>query len=377
MYKDLVPSVVDNNNTLDVFLTQTDWTPPSVASHTLLPSYSNTGPANIQLTFSEPMTKSDGTSTYALIKNAGAESLTNYYLVSAGPDDTLDTLECQSLANDDVLISIDTAAYTYNTWTSDIGINGGTPLPLGKYRFFACGKNPYPPYALHDGVGNKMAASFIYDFVVTTATATPTSTFTPTATLALTPTPTAQPESYLTPTPAGELPPVSLPVTGFKPMAGSESLRWNPDNNILSRSDLWLKIEKLGLQTTIQGVPLTEGEWDVSWLGNTVGYLVGTSFPTQRGNSVLTAHAINDHGKAGPFHSLSNLSWGDKIEIGAFGNVYTYEVRTVGKISPTDLRALKTKKGTWITLLTCTSYNPKTEEYTQRLQVEAVLVEVR
>ncbi len=211
MHQGLVPGIDDTNGKLTLFLAQADWVKPTVTTNSLVPVYYPTGPNNFVLTFSEPMTKQDSISRWSIIKDVGAESKANYVLVSAGANDTLDTAACGASTGDDVVISTDSVVYDVENWTSTVSINGGTPLPVGKYRLFACGHDPYPPAALHDGVGNKMAADYIFDFVVA---AEPTSTLTSTPTQTLTPTPT--PTQTLTPTqtPSPD-PTIVLPDTGF------------------------------------------------------------------------------------------------------------------------------------------------------------------
>jgi LPXTG-site transpeptidase (sortase) family protein len=172
------------------------------------------------------------------------------------------------------------------------------------------------------------------------------------------------------------LPNLLIPVTGFAP--GKVSVV-GPQPEVMaytSYSDLVLRIPGLGLKSSIVGVPYADGGWDVSWLGASVGYLGGTAFPTWKGNSVLTGHVYDADGLPGPFVNLSNLKWGDKIQVEAFGQVHTYEVRAVYTVTPYDQRPFAHKDDAWLTLITCKQYDAPTDSYKLRTIVQAILISV-
>jgi len=143
-------------------------------------------------------------------------------------------------------------------------------------------------------------------------------------------------------------------------------------------SDLTLTVSRLDLDLDIVYVPQGNGSWDVSWLSDDqVGHMAGSAFPTLKGNSVLTAHVWNAFDEPGPFHDLKDLRYDDEVKVESFGHVYTFRVRNNFLIEPDDLKSAFAKKsGTWITLLTCESYNTRTETYGLRRIVRAVLVQV-
>jgi len=131
------------------------------------------------------------------------------------------------------------------------------------------------------------------------------------------------------------------------------------------------------VQTSIVGVPQTNGTWDVSWLGNNAGWLDGSAFPTWSGNSVITAHVYDAYGNPGPFVKLNGLWWGDKIIVHAWGGKYVYEVRSVMQVQPNNLAAMmKHQELSWITLVTCRGYDEASDSYSYRILIRAVLVEV-
>lgn len=169
-----------------------------------------------------------------------------------------------------------------------------------------------------------------------------------------------------------------LPETGFVPGQVTE-LDLQPAEKIYQDlGNLWLEIPAINVKTQLVGVPSINGEWDISWLGNNAGYLVGTAFPTWEGNTVITGHVWNANNQPGVFVYLKDLRYGDQIKIRAWGQVYTYQVQENRLVSPYAPKAILESKGLdWVTLFTCEGYNRFWEGYSYRRVVQAVLVSVR
>ena len=201
-------------------------------------------------------------------------------------------------------------------------------------------------------------------------TSTPTATQTATATK----TATARPAATSTSTAI----PLKLPGTGFAPGVNTILANQPADKTYASLGELWLEIPGLGVQSSIVGVPQTNGNWDVSWLKNNLGWLSGTAFPTWAGNSVLTGHVYDANGNAGPFVQLHGLGYADRIIIHAWGQQYIYEVRSVDKVTPSSVSSV-TKHETlpWLTLITCSGYDETTQTYKYRVIVRAVQVQIQ
>jgi LPXTG-site transpeptidase (sortase) family protein len=172
--------------------------------------------------------------------------------------------------------------------------------------------------------------------------------------------------------------PSSLPSTGF-PMGRVTSLSpQSAEKAYAAYSDLTLEISSLGIKAPIVGVPKSNGTWDVSWLGNSVGWLEGSAFPTWAGNTVLTGHVWNADNTPGIFAGIKNLKYGDRFAIHAFGQTYIYEVRENTWIWGNSVsKVFKHEDYDWVTLLTCEGYNSLTGKYLFRRMVRAVLVEVK
>lgn len=170
--------------------------------------------------------------------------------------------------------------------------------------------------------------------------------------------------------------PSALPATGFAPGTVTK-LPEQPSEKAYAETDVWLEIPSLGATMPIVGVPLVNGDWDVSWLWKQAGWLDGTAFPGWNGNSVLTGHVYLPDGNPGPFAALSDLEWGDKIIVHAYGSVYIYEVRQNRVVSPYSVSVLAHEEDPWLTLITCKSYNEANNTYASRIAVRAALIEVQ
>ncbi|MCK6582741.1 MAG: sortase, partial [Anaerolineales bacterium] len=171
-----------------------------------------------------------------------------------------------------------------------------------------------------------------------------------------------------------ELPRV-LPPTGYPPNVFT-SIKKQPVDLAYRATDVWLEIPKLGLKMPIVGVPLVESEWNLTWLGDEAGWLEGTAFPSWSGNSVLTGHVTLPDGGPGPFVSLGELKWDDRIIIHAYGVSFEYKVRQNRTVSPFNTSVLQHEDEPWITLITCKTYNEATGGYSNRIAVRAIFVRI-
>jgi LPXTG-site transpeptidase (sortase) family protein len=166
-----------------------------------------------------------------------------------------------------------------------------------------------------------------------------------------------------------------MPSTGFAPGVITE-LRRIPREIYIQTGGLRMEIPALNTNLPIVGVPQRNGDWNVSWLGRQAGWLEGTSFPTWNGNSVITSHVYLSNGMPGPFVDLSKLRYGEKVVIHAYGQKYTFEVRSNEIVDPKDISAFRHEERPWVTLVTCREYDEKTNMYRKRVVVRAVLVGV-
>jgi len=168
-----------------------------------------------------------------------------------------------------------------------------------------------------------------------------------------------------------------LPDTGFAPGQITELSEQPAELTYQIRNGFWLEVPDLNLHAPLVGVPSDSGEWDITWLGNNAGYLIGSAFPTREGNTVITGHVWNADNQPGIFVDLRTLSYGDKVRIHAWGEIYTYEVTINRRVSPSTPNVVfEHKEGDWITLFTCEDYGEYWGDYGYRRMVQAVLVDV-
>jgi len=244
---------------------------------------------------------------------------------------------------DDTQVTIDSAVYANNggsgPFVATLTLNGGVPLPVGNYRLFICGTTSIEDLAdneLNDGLSDT-----VLNFRVVA--------------------------------------PSSLPATGF-PKDKVTSIPLQPaELAYQSLGSLWLEIPSLDVKASIVGIPETDNGWDVTWLGDDIGWLNGTAFPSWEGNSALTGHVTNANGLAGPFARLKDLKYGDRIIVHLLGEKYIFEIRDSRLVTPSSTGfAMKDLDGySYLTLITCQGYNEREESYRFRRVVRAVLVDLQ
>lgn len=167
---------------------------------------------------------------------------------------------------------------------------------------------------------------------------------------------------------------VLIPVTGFAP---NRVTHLPAQTSAYSSSGLTVEVPSLSLKLPIVGVDFNGSSWDVTWLGRNAGYLEGSAYPTWSGNTVLTGHATDPNGKAGPFAFINELQPGQKIYIHNNGFTYVYEVRHSSLILPSNAKTLfQHEKDSWLSLVTCENFNEKTGTFTSRRLVRAVLISI-
>ncbi|MCB2178361.1 sortase [bacterium] len=282
--------------------------------------------------------------------SSGEDDVTNpanYLLFQRGEDEVFDTVSCDAVPgvdDRDVEIAVGPVYYanggSNGPYVATLTLNKGRKLPKGEYRLMVCGST-----SIVDLNGVALAGDG-----VTSGTDWET-TFTVSETAV-------------------------LPETGF-PQGVVAELGAQPLDKLYAETNLTLEIPALNISTAIEGVPLTEDGWDVSWLGSHVGYLDGSAFPTWEGNTVITGHVWDADNQPGIFSDLKSLRYGDQIYIQAWGQTYVYEVRENTLLNQSSLdKVMQPEEIDWLTLLTCENYNPASEMYQYRRMVRAVLVEV-
>ncbi len=292
-------------------------------------------PDKIVVQFSKKV-KSGGPSVHG-----AADNPSNYMLLRPGQNGSFQTQSCAGgVQPDDESITITRASYNSHGGHGPFlaTLSFASPLDYGVYRLLICGTT-----SIEDLDGNELNEGR-WDTPINFSVSRSVS---------------------------------AMPATGFAP-GRTTILPSQPADKAYTDQEMQLEIPALGVNSPIVGVPQTTDGWNINWLGNDVGYLEGTAFPTWKGNSVLTGHAYNSEGKAGPFAGLEKLLSGQQIIIHAWGQRYVYEVRSTSKwTKPTNASAInKHEEYPWLTLITCRSYDQKSDSYLYRTVVRAVLIKV-
>jgi LPXTG-site transpeptidase (sortase) family protein len=166
-----------------------------------------------------------------------------------------------------------------------------------------------------------------------------------------------------------------LPSTGFAPNRVTD-LGYIPRETYIQTDGITIEIPSLNINIPIVGVPLRNGDWNVSWLGRQAGWLEGSAFPSWNGNSVITSHVYLSNGLPGPFVNLVKMKYGEKVIIHAYGQKYIFEVRSNEILDPRDTSAFRHEEKPWLTLVTCREYDENMNAYRKRVVLRAVLVSV-
>lgn len=166
-----------------------------------------------------------------------------------------------------------------------------------------------------------------------------------------------------------------IPVTGFAPNIVTKLDGVHP---YYGATAINIEIPVIKVNSSVVGVEIKDGGWDVSWLHDQVGWLNGTAYPTWwKGNSVLTAHVVNADGKPGVFSKLKYLGVGEYIFIYNSSYRYTYKVVSNQYVDPGDITVFQHEDEAYLTLITCDTYDEKSNSYLRRVTVRAKLVDVR
>jgi len=271
----------------------------------------------------------------------------NYYLIRPGANYVIDVTTCTEAQQigispdiDDILVPIGPVTYNNNggagPFVATLTVNNGIRPPYDKYRLLVCGSTSIMDLAM-----NPLNGGFdtVLDFTL-------------------------------------QVLPAELPETGF-PVGSQTILPAQPLSEAYNSTGLTLNMPTLNVSTPIIGVPLGDDGWDTTWLGNYAGYLEGSAFPTWNGNTVITGHVWGSSNRPGIFADLRSLQYGDEIKIHAWGQVFTYEVRSNAIITGGNVSSvLRSERLDWLTLLTCDSFDMESNSYRYRRVVRAVLVRV-
>ncbi|MBI3243364.1 MAG: class F sortase [Chloroflexi bacterium] len=136
-----------------------------------------------------------------------------------------------------------------------------------------------------------------------------------------------------------------------------------------------LLIPFLGVNEKIVSVPMAGGAWDVSRLGQHIGWLPTTGErPGDDLAMVFIGHVTLSAMERGPLADLWTLPTMTEIIYRSNGADYIYAIDDIAEVGPSEVGRLYVKKSDHVLLVTCTAWNYVTETYDRRLVADAVLV---
>ena len=136
--------------------------------------------------------------------------------------------------------------------------------------------------------------------------------------------------------------------------------------------DARILIPTLGVDTSIVYAPIVYPTWDVSHLGSRLGYLEGTAWFGQAGNTVLGGHATDAALNPDVLYTLDTLEQGAVIRVVVGAVELQYAVAGVYRVADTDVSLVVPTTHEQLTILTCAvdSWNGVT--FTERIIVVAL-----
>jgi len=136
-----------------------------------------------------------------------------------------------------------------------------------------------------------------------------------------------------------------------------------------------LVIPRIELDAQVVDVELGDGRWDLSSILHDVARLNQPPDVTANNNIVLAGHSTLWSGDDGAFRWLHKLQVGDQLVIYDQDTPYTYTVRTLKAVKPSDVSVVSPTSEPTLTLITCTRWNRELRKYTMRLVVAATPID--
>lgn len=169
------------------------------------------------------------------------------------------------------------------------------------------------------------------------------------------------------------LPPPSVFIMAT-PASQTSNTPVPPEN--ASVEEAYLHIPALDVLQPIIDLPLENGRWDVSTLGEKVGRLGSTgAFPGDTLAPVLAGHMTFPTSatlETGAFANLQYATYGTELIYELNGQKTTYTISEISRVAPEEVERLYLEDGNSILLVTCTDWDGNGRVYTNRLLVRAV-----
>ncbi len=116
-----------------------------------------------------------------------------------------------------------------------------------------------------------------------------------------------------------------------------------------SRVPLRVIIPSVSIDNNIRGSKVIRGRWEV--FDDSASFGIGSALPGEIGNAVIFAHA-----RVGYFLPLRQVSTGDKVYVLTKGAWFSYEVKEIKEVLPTNVSVIAPTQDETLTLYTCSGF---------------------
>lgn len=150
-----------------------------------------------------------------------------------------------------------------------------------------------------------------------------------------------------------------------------------------STNHAYLHIPALDISQPIVDLPLQNGRWDVSQLGEKIGHLNSTGAqpgdalaPVFAGHMTFPSSALLNSSATlgtGAFANLQYATYDTEVLYETNGQRFVYKVTEISRVLPSEIERLYLEDGNSILLVTCTDWDENGRIYTNRLLIRATL----
>ena len=114
-------------------------------------------------------------------------------------------------------------------------------------------------------------------------------------------------------------------------------------------SPVRLLIPDVNIEVAVKEAEIIKGYWQT--FPDTAGFGLGSAYPGELGNQVIFAHA-----RKGLFINLKDIKQGVKIYVLTNDHWYSYEVKEIKEVLPTQVEVIAPTLDETLTLYTCTGF---------------------
>lgn len=126
-------------------------------------------------------------------------------------------------------------------------------------------------------------------------------------------------------------------------------LRVDTSKKIVKTPPTRLIIPDLGIDVVVKEAKIVKGYWEV--FPDSAGFGLGSAYPQDTGNQVIFAHA-----RPGLFLPLKEVKIGQKVYVFTKDSWYTYTIKNIKEVLPSQVEVIAPTKSAVLTLYTCSGF---------------------